>query len=169
MFTPQPGDWAVESPGHGGTGNAVHTKGQLYMSTASVYWEAGVGFFLAAPAQGFPASNTWVRPTDVSAYSGISFYAKSSQRSAISVQFATTDNDPHYCGCSDHGCAEHSFVVTNVAPDWTQYTVRFSDLRQPANFANVPFYSPGLLSIKFADNGNIPQFDFLIDDVTLIH
>jgi len=177
MFTPQPGDWTVENPGHGGTGNAVHTTGRLNMGTrgtptAADHWEAGVGFSLGGAAPGAPASSseTWVLPTDVSAYAGISFYAKSSERTAISVQFATTANDPSYCGCAAQSrCAEHTSVITNVAPDWTQYTVRFADLRQPANFGVIPFYSSGLLTIKFASNSNIPQFDFWIDDVTLIH
>jgi len=161
VFTPDPGDWTVESPGHGGTGNAVHTTGRLNMvHVPAPHWEAGVGLSLAT------SGNNEATPIDVSAYAGISFYAKSSLGSAISVQFATV-NTGSYCYCvASNNCTEDTLVITNVAPDWTQYTVRFADLLQPANF---PFDSRGLVTIKFASNGSIPYVDFWIDDVRLIH
>jgi len=161
VFTPDPGDWTVESPGHGGTGNAVHTTGRLNMvHVPAPHWEAGVGLSLAT------SGNNEATPIGVSEYAGISFYAKSSLGSAISVQFATV-NTGSYCYCvASNNCTEDTLVITNVAPDWTQYTVRFADLLQPANF---PFDSRGLVTIKFASNGSIPYFDFWIDDVRLIH
>ena len=111
-------------------------------------------------------NNNEAAPIDVSAYAGISFYAKSSIGSGISVQFATA-NTGSYCYCVEsNNCTEDTSVIFDVAPDWTQYTVRFADLNQPANF---PFYSGGLVTIKFASNGTVPYFDFWIDDVRLIH
>jgi len=175
MFTPAPSAWMVESPGHGGTGSAVHFAGAGFQGPASATnWGAGTGFALGGSIPGGLTYGTGltVMATDVSAYTGISFYAKSSMMSDISVQFPTADTTPDYCTCfAANLCyVVHSTVVLAIAADWTRYTIKFADLRQPSYaLTPVAFDPSSLLAIDFATNGVVPAFDFWIDDITLIH
>jgi hypothetical protein len=174
MFKPDPDAWSVESPGHGGTGNALHVAGSGFMGPASgTNWGAGSGFALAGfTAGGLSAQGGMTRmAADVSAYNGISFFAKSSLASDIMVEFPTDDTDPAYCTCdAAFVCyASHYVIVPAVAADWTKYTIKFSDLKQPTyTVSPIPFDRTSLLQIDFDSNGPVDAFDFWIDDVTLI-
>jgi len=175
-FTPVPASWMVETPGNGGSMNAVHAAGTGFMGPSSATnWGAGTGFSLGGGIPGGLASGSGMAtmPTDVSMYKGISFFAKSALTpgSDISVQFATPDTDPSYCSCATTGLCytTHFAVVPAVAAAWTKYTVMFADLKQPTYvMAPIPFDPTSLLTINFASNGPLPAFDFWIDDVTLI-
>ena len=175
MFTPAPATWMVEMPGNGGMGSAVHAAGTGFMGpSSSTNWGAGTGMALGGSIPGglsTSATMTATQPTDVSMYKGISFYAKSSMMSDVSVQFSTPDTDPSYCTCQALSLCytTHAKVVPMLAADWTKYTVMFTDLTQPTYvMAPVPFDPTSLLTINFASNGPLAAFDFWIDDVTLI-
>jgi hypothetical protein len=172
-FTPDPASWMVETPGNGGTGSAVHVKGSGFMGPASATnWGAGTGFSLGGGTPGglMSGSGMATTPTDLSAYTGISFMAKSSMMSDISVQFATPDTDPSYCTCATTGScySTHFALVTAVAADWTKYTVKFADLHQPMYGTPVAFDPTSVLTINFASNGPLAMFDYWLDDITLV-
>jgi hypothetical protein len=175
LFKPDPNAWSVESPGHGGSGSAVHVAGSGFIGPPSATnWGGGSGFALAGfTAGGLAVEGGMTRmATDLSAYNGISFYAKSSLASDISVDFATADTSPSYCTCDATGIcyAVHSILLRAVPADWTKYTVKFSDLMQPEYvFSPIPLDRTSVLDIDFASNGPVATFDFWIDDVTLIH
>jgi len=175
LFTPDPSAWMVEAPGHGGTGSAVHVAGSGFVGPASATsWGGGTGFYLGGPTPGGRTAVTAVTAmaADVSAYTGISFYAKSSIASDLSVQFPTADTLPDYCTCAASGnCyATHSRLISALAADWTKYTIKFVDLIQPTYVMSpVPFDRTSLVAIDFASNGPVSTFDFWIDDITLIH
>jgi hypothetical protein len=171
-FIPDPTTWMPEPGGPPPSVNAVHAAGTGFVGPASATnWGAGTGFSLGGGVPGGLASGTGMAtmPTDVSMYGGISFYAKSAKMSDISVQFATPDTDPSYCTCSTTMLCytTHTGVVTAVAADWTKYTVKFSELKQPTYvMAPIPFDPTSLLTINFASNGPV-DFDFWIDNVEL--
>jgi len=173
-FTPAPASFMLEMPGHSGTGSALHVAGSGFMGPASATnWGAGAGFSLggAIPGGLSTGAGTTTQPTDVSMYTGISFYAKSANMSDVSVQFSTPDTDPSYCTCQAASLCytTHAAVVPMIAAAWTQYTVKFADLKQPTYvMAPVPFDPTSLLTINFASNGPVPMFDYWIDEVTLV-
>jgi hypothetical protein len=173
-FTPAPEAWMVSTPGHGGTGFAVHVAGSGFIGSPSdVYWGGGTGFRLGGPIPGGLAGGPRMTamPTDVSAYTGISFYAKSSMASDVSVQFPIPDTVPDYCTCRPAGLCygTHFALIQGLAADWTKYTVKFADLKQPPEIkAPIPFDRVNLLEIDFMSNGPVPMFDFWIDDISLI-
>ena len=82
------------------------------------------------------------------------------------------DTEPDYCTCDAASLcyASHRVLVPAVAADWTKYTIKFSDLKQPLYvFSPIPFDRTSLVTVDFASNGPVPAFDFWIDDITLIH
>jgi hypothetical protein len=170
-FIPAPASFMLEMPGHSGMGSALHVAGSGFMGPASATnWGAGAGFSLGGQIAG-GTTGMVTQPTDVSAYTGISFYAKSSMMSDISVQFATPDTDPSYCSCQAANLCytTHAAVVPMIAAAWTKYTVKFTDLKQPTyTMAPVPFDPTSLLTINFASNGPLPMFDYWVDEVTLV-
>jgi len=171
-FTPAPASWMTETPGHGGTGSALHVAGTGFVAPASeLNFGAGVGFSLGGsiPGGSVTGNGFVTMPTDVSVYRGISFYAKSSMQSGVKVQFATPDTDFSYCTCLvTNGCSQHGLLVPSLASDWTKYTILFADLHQATNVTPVPFDPTSLLTIEFMANTPVAAFDFWIDDITLI-
>jgi len=160
-FMPDPDNFVASSPGLHGSMRAVHVAGRGFSPPASATnFGGGAGIALSLAGT-----------VDLSAYSGISFWAKSDTRSDINVQFGTPDTDPRYCTCLTSGnCySTHSQLLIGVSPVETKYTVRWVDLRQPTYvMAPVPFDPTNVLNIIFGSNGPAPQFEFWIDEVTLI-
>jgi hypothetical protein len=172
QFTPEPASWMPEMPGHGGTGAAVHAVGTGFVApTSPTVWGAGVGFALGAAIPGGPATGVGLvtQPTDLSAYSGISFYAKSGLHSDLRVLVGTTHTDLGYCECAAPNCVPHEFLITSLSSDWANYQVRFTDLAQPTNVSPVAFDPKEVLTIIFAGNTPVASFDFWIDDIALYH
>jgi hypothetical protein len=165
-FLPDPANFVAEAPGLHGTKMAVHVIGKGFMPPPSATnWGGGVGIALSLSGPTTPA------PTDLSSYSGISFWAKSgSVVSDINVQIGTTDTDPNYCTCvSTNNCyVTHAFLLRAVPQAETKYTVRFAELKQPFYVTNpIPFDPTRVLTIIFASNGPVPYFDYWIDEVSL--
>ena len=160
-FLPDPANFMASSPGLHGSKRAVHVLGKGFMPPASATnWGGGAGIALSI-----------VGPVDLSAYAGISFWAKSDSASDIVVQFSTPDTDPRYCTCLATGnCyTTHAQIVTGVSQVERKYTVRWVDLHQPTfTMLPIPFDPSNVLNILFASNGPVPQFDFWIDEITLI-
>ena len=140
---------------------AVHVLGKGFSPPASATnFGGGAGIELSLAGT-----------VDLSAYAGISFWAKSASASDINVQFGTPDTDPRYCDCLQTGScySTHARLVPGVTQVETKYTVRWIDLRQPTYvMAPIPFDPTRVLNIIFGSNGPVPQFDFWIDEVTLV-
>jgi hypothetical protein len=171
VFVPPPNDFVTSSPGLNGTKFAVHAYGKGFMPPESATnWGGGVGIGLSVLAPG-DTSAVVGRPTDLSAFSGISFWAKNGGiPTEINVMISTTDTDPNYCTCqATNSCyASHSVLVT-APPIETKIIIPFSKLTQPAYITNPVRFDPTkALSIIFATNGPVPVFDFWVDEVALV-
>jgi hypothetical protein len=171
VFVPQPPNVVTSSPGLNGTKFAVHAYGKGFMPPESATnWGGGVGIGLSVLAPG-DTSTVVGRPTDLSAFSGISFWTKNGGiPTDINVMISTTDTDPNYCTCqATNNCyASHSVLIT-APPNETKITIPFAKLYQPAYVANpIPFNPARALSIIFATNGPVPVFDFWVDEVALV-
>lgn len=175
MFTPAPGTFAVEAPGNGGMGSALHVVGTGFAGgvASSTVWGAGVGVALGGASTGgiAGATNPPVMPTDLSMYKGISFYAKSAAMSDVVVQFGNPSTDPSYCTCAAAMLCYtgHAKTVAAITATWTKYTVLFTELMQPTYvMAPVAFDPKSVLTINFASNGPVAMFDYWIDDITFV-
>jgi len=167
VFSPDPDAFMTDSPGLNGTAHAVHVLGKGFIGPASATnWGGGVGMALSLGGPALPA------PTDLSAFRGISFWAKSgSVVSDISVQISTVDTDPNYCTCAaTSSCyATHSFLLSAVPQVEAKYTVRFTDLRQPDYIgAPTPFDPSHVLNIIFSSNGPVQDFDYWVDEISVV-
>jgi len=175
MFTPAPGAFVVETPGANGMGSALHVVGTGFAGgvASATVWGAGVGVALGGASTGGIAGavNPPVMPTDLSAFKGVTFMAKSSMMSDVVVQMGNPSTDPSYCTCQAASLCYtgHSKAVTALTATWTKYTVLFTDLAQPTYvMAPVPFDPTAVLTINFASNGPVAMFDYWIDDITFI-
>jgi len=173
MFTPAPGAFVVEAGGANGTGSALHVVGSGFAGgvASATVWGAGVGVALGGAGTGgiAGAANPPVMPTDLSAFKGLTFMAKSSMMSDVVVQFGNPSTDPSYCTCQAASLCYtgHAKAVTALTATWTKYTVLFTDLTQPTYvMAPVPFDPASVLTINFASNGPVAMFDYWIDDIT---
>jgi hypothetical protein len=109
---------------------------------------AGMGFFykLSVPADaGADATVSVPMPLDVSAYTGISFYAMASAdagATTLHVLFPDINTDPN--GHSADGgsictaCFDHFGTTVALTTTWTQYTVPFNGLMQAGFGAPKP-------------------------------
>ena len=156
-------------------GSALHVVGTGFAGgvASATVWGAGVGVALGGASTGGLAGavNPPVMPTDLSAFKGLTFMAKSSMMSDVVVQIGNPSTDPSYCTCQAASLCYtgHSKAVTAIAADWTKYTVLFSELAQPTYvMAPVPFDPTAALTINFASNGPVAMFDYWIDDITFI-
>jgi len=166
-FSPDPAAFMTESPGLNGTGRAVHVFGKGFMGPPSATnWGGGVGMALSFVGPAVSA------PTDLSAFRGISFWAKSgSGVSDISVQVSTVDTDPTYCRClATNNCyATHSVLLSAVPQHDTHYTVLWTELKEPSYAPTpVPFDPKHVLNIIFASNGPVPFFDYWVDEISVV-
>jgi hypothetical protein len=121
---------------------------------------ASLGFFLAGGD-----------PYDLTAYSGLTFYAKSrAGATKVHVAFATLTTTPVDDGgdCATD-CTDHYAGVVTLDTSWVEYSIDFSSLKQegwgpkPEDLAHTIFIYFGFLGT----DGGPTSFDFLIDDVRL--
>ncbi|HEY1536095.1 MAG TPA: hypothetical protein VGF76_18875 [Polyangiaceae bacterium] len=106
--------------------------------------------------------------SDVSRYSGVSFWAKGRGGDHIRFQVAVpaTDGQPGRGDCLAE-CNDHpgeSLVLTNA---WKQYTVHWDELHQEGwgargNFAGIAN------SLLWINDGAVDSFDFEVDQVSLV-
>ena len=105
------------------------------------------------------------RAYNVSAYTGLSFYAKGTP-SALQVIVATTDDvAPMYGGTCAGACLSNHVDITLNATQWTLYQVPFSQL----TYGTYLFNPARVLTIDFqAQNPTAGTLsaDFWIDDLS---
>ena len=117
------------------------------------------------PLEPLPAGDG--NPVDVSAYTGITFWAKGTAGNGnqLTVHFNTTAVRP-LCGiCSSQCYDAHSKVIT-LSASWTQYTVLYSELAQMGFGQPLVAFDPHLLiGIDFGTTGS---WDYWLDDVAFL-
>ncbi|HEY2510458.1 MAG TPA: hypothetical protein VGI39_06370 [Polyangiaceae bacterium] len=152
--SPTPGrPFLPEMPGHAST-YAAHTSGKGFTARG-----AGVGFDLDNPAGN--------RATyDLSAYKGLTFWAKSATAFHMYVNFPDKDTDPAGGVCTK--CNDSWGKGIDITAAWAQYTVTFAELGTDGIGAPAPagFDPAHVYSIEFHAAPNA-VFDYWVDDISL--
>ncbi len=108
---------------------------------------------------------------DVSAFDGISFWAKGRGDDHVRFLIAipATDAKPGRGDCNPDQvkCNDHPGKALILSSDWAEYTVTWDELAQygwgePATFAGIAN------SLLWINDGPVQSFDFSVDDVKLI-
>jgi len=149
------------------------------LSPLTGIWGAVMGFSLAVPASdpGAPSTapdaavaaacpsadprNYPVVPVDVSAYRGITFWAKAGPGArVVRVELADTNTDPRGDRCNDGSddtnCYNYFYVPLLLTDTMTRYTVDFSQLQQEPTWGYRP--TPGVPDLQ-----HVYQIQFEVD------
>ncbi len=138
---------------------AQHTSGSGYSE-----WGSGIGFDLAIVGQDKTVY-------DASAYTGITFWARSTEPLLLTVAFPdvnTTGQLPDAIKkCTE--CDHHWVSTVSTNTDWKRYTVLWTDLRLESGTEPVPeeFAVSELVSIQFR-TARDAVYDYWIDDVAFL-
>jgi hypothetical protein len=132
-----------DTPGNGGTGYAAHVN-------ASGFSMYGVGLGV-----NINSSGTSIKPYDASAYSGFTFFAKGTATSTdganmVRVGVPTSASSSPSSGgtCSAVSpmyCDGHWGKVIALTANWTQYTIKWSELTLNTNSVGGAAFTPNLL------------------------
>jgi hypothetical protein len=152
-------------------------------------WGANMGFDLAVPTTdggrppppsppdaGIPAigagcvqvsnRDSKATPVDLTAYSGLMFWARSGGgASHLAVQLADINVDPrgNICNASDpndeSNCYNHFRTLLPLSETWTRYTVAFKDLHQDPTWGYRPVSGMPVLQLVY-------QITFEIDEAS---
>lgn len=143
---------------------AVHTYGNGFAD-----WGAGVGFDLAFDGQTYGSY-------DVSAYDGITFWARGDSATVLEVRVSTATTTRAEWGgtCQNEPCPYPLSVSLRVDSPWRQYWVPFAYLHnskqptvfEPTQVTNIQFFVPASDQLEPWPGSSVPQtFDFWIDDI----
>ncbi|MEO8905423.1 MAG: hypothetical protein ABI488_23160 [Polyangiaceae bacterium] len=140
-------------------------------ATGFTNWGAGVGANFVSHAPG-----TKQVPYDVSAYSGIRFYAKvaSGSQTAMKVLIPTiySDIDGGKCtvAAGSKQCGDHLFYqVSGLKTTWQAFQFGFADLGQvPFGLPQPTFDPTSVYSIQFTMVNKTLPVDVWIDDVSFV-
>ena len=141
------GTFSMSPGGANGSGFAARINGKI-TGTGTVF--AGVGFNFADPKA----------PFDVSAYKGISFWARRGETSASSLRVKLPDVNTE--------CFNDFGVDIELTPTWTKYTVIFGAAQQmPGWGAPRPsaVESTKMFGVQWQVNTPGAEYDVWIDDV----
>jgi hypothetical protein len=131
--------------------HAMHTFGAGFPA-----YGAGLGFDLNHPS-------TTRLPYDVSAFTGIAFWALGPQVIEVQiVEQATAPTDQG--GTCTLTCGDHFGASIDVTAGWQQFVVPFSTLSQEHWGTPATWDPTTVLGVQFAVNP-APAFDFWIDDI----
>jgi hypothetical protein len=131
-----------EMPGHGGTGYAAHVNG-------SGFADYGVGLGV-----NLNSSGANIKPVDVSAYSGFTFWAMGTATSTrganmirVSVPTVASSSPTSGGTCAVAGavayCDGHfGKAIPLTAGTWTQVTVKWTDLTLDSGAGGGPTFTP---------------------------
>lgn len=158
-------DGGVQTPAAGGTcvptlipggGRCGSLHGMHTFGSGFPVYGAGLGFDLNHPS-------TMRLPYDVSAYTGIAFWALGPQ--VITVQVVEQATAPTGQGGNCTGtCGDHFGVSIDATAGWQEFVVPFSTLSQQ-HWGTAATWDPTtVLGVQFAVNP-APTFDFWIDDI----
>jgi hypothetical protein len=164
MQTPQAGGVCLPTliPG-GGRCGSLHAMNTFGSGFSGMSYGAGLGFNLNAP--------TATRmPYDVSAFTGIAFWAMSTSSSFQPVQLQvleqattpTTSGGTCTTGCNDH----YSTGVVFPANSWVQVAVPFAMLKQQGFGTKVAWDPTTVLAVQFVVNP-ATMFNIWVDDIGL--
>ena len=151
-------------PSHPGSASALHLSAKGFTD-----WGVGVGADLVNLAAKKVAY-------DVSAYSGIHFYAKvgSGTQSTLKLLVPTTFSDAQGGKCSDAStdkrCSDHLFCsVPGLGSTWAEYTCRFADLvQQGFGLPQAGLDPASVYSVQFTVSTKVLAADLWIDDVSFV-
>ena len=142
---------------------------------ANIAWKAAPALKVNAlrrkNARDFPAP-----AVDLTAYSGITFWAKVANGSATSLRVAIPDKNtlPPSAGglCSEVApgrCNDHFQKQLMIGPDWTQYTIKYAEMKEQGwGVPQQPAFEPhAAQSIQFAFDAKL-DFDFWMDDLAFV-
>ena len=146
----------------GGSGSelSMHVEGDTVPGdTASGFWGAEFGFNFLGKG-----------PYDASKYVGIAFKARIGGGTARSVRFNVGDINTHLNGGICKTCWNHFGKVVSLTPEWKEYRILFSDLRQEDYWGNPrpPAITPSQLFNGEFKIGPGQHFDFWVDDLHLL-
>lgn len=149
------GTFSMSPGGANGSGFAARMNGKV-SGTGTVY--AGVGFNFADPKA----------PFDVTAYKGISFWAKRGENStgALRVKLPDVNTDQDGRTCTE--CFNDFGVDLELTTTWTKYTVIFGAAQQmPGWGAPRPgaVESSKMYGVQWQVNTPGAEYDIWIDDV----
>lgn len=164
-LTPPSGDLvhsAVLPACRGRSARALHLQGRGVSD-----WGAGIAGHLG------PRGATF----DLSRYHGIRFWARADTQTRLTITATSEPSlDEMFGGtCRPTGgreCTDNHSTVRNVGPAWTQYNVRFAELKQNGHGVVTEFDVRRVNEIHFgirrspADDGPA-DFDLWIDDIVL--
>jgi hypothetical protein len=137
----------VDGPGALGTRAAAHLSGSGFKA-----FGAGMGYGLGC--------------YDVSAFDGVSFWAKGSVGTDNRIAFQAVLPETH--AVADNGdclakCYDHPSAQVVIGPEWRQYSLRFSDLHQ-AGFGGAATYRGIIMALSWVSIAG-PDVDFWIDEI----
>ncbi len=160
-------------PGGRGSANvyAAHTTGSGYTQ-----WGAGIGVDFNAVGQA-------KYPYDASAYSGVTFWARTATSDttgrALKVLFPdgnsvynsagglTHCQDIPTVGATSNNCDKNLYATVTLAPEWKKFTVNFAtDLESDGGYT-TELALDQLVSIQFR-TATGATFDYWIDDIVFI-
>jgi hypothetical protein len=164
----------TSAPGANGTAMGLHVT-----ATGHTGWGAALAAELSNGC-----------PFDASAYGGISFWAKGTStvlegtnKLLVLVgmpEFIPTENGG-FCNDSatlmppDPNCYARHRVLIDLAPDWKQYTIAWTDLAAPTYLVGGPAFNPNRIrDIVFNASGPSPamtpvaSFDFSVDELKFV-
>lgn len=152
---------------------AISTRAMRVTGSGFSEWGAGFGFsFKSVMRDGVWSSD----PYDISAYSGITFWARIGEMSIDGVRLAVSDNwsvpQGGQCDVSipsgATACWDHFGTTVMLAQTWKRFTFRFGELTQ-RNFG-IPrptLDAAAAHSVEFQIPASSTAFDIWIDDIAL--
>jgi len=141
------------------SGFGIHTAGSGY-----TMWGSGFGFDIFVDGEG---KNLY----DVSAYAGITFWARSETAMALTVAFPDVNTSgqlpPSRKLCTS--CDHHWLTSVSMSTDWKRFTVLWTDLRLEGGTVPTPteFAATQVVSMQWrVATGSV--YDYWIDDIAFV-
>jgi hypothetical protein len=136
----------------------LHTAGSGFTS-----WGSGMGVDINNAG----GSQSTKLPYDASAYTGISFWARSEVGGTVTLVLPDENTDPSGPTCVV--CDHHFLKVVSLTTTWQRYTVLFDELVLEPGGDPVPeaFASGGIVSVQFRFNAGA-TYDLWVDDISFV-
>jgi hypothetical protein len=155
-----PAPFVPSESGGSGSELSLHVEGQTVPgNTADGFWGAEFGFNFLGKG-----------PYNASKYVGIAFKARIGGGTARSVRFNVGDINTHKDGNICATCWNHFGKVLTLTPEWKEYRILFTDLRQEDYWGNPrpPAITPSQLFNGEFKIGPGQTFDLWVDDMYLL-
>jgi len=159
---PPSSEFMSTAGGADGSAYAAATSG-----TGFTVWGAGMGFDLNNPeAVGMMGPRAQY---DASHFKGIAFKAKGNVPITVSLEIVGVTPTDRGGTCAPsmtmgEECDDLHGTLVDLTPDWKEYAIDFSKLRQGGWGKKVPFAATDLTAVLFQVDMDV-SFDFAVDDV----